>query len=378
MLKAILENNKTLQFQNFYILSAYARTSGVERLREAIQKFKSTGGKVKAAVGIGQKNTSIQGLESLYSLVNEAWIYHNESRTSTFHPKVYAFEKPNEKAVVFVGSSNLTAGGLFTNYEVVSYSEYDLKNPQQEKKFGEIKELFQFYSTPSEFCKKLNPDLIKEMAEYYLCDETKEDLVEGESPDLTKKVARKGIFGSRRIAPPPLPKSAVISRKEIPIATTEKKEAETRICDWSAKGRIHWRKKLAKRDCQIVSSVTAPTGGLSLTKAKWKDIGKLIDQTTYFRFDVFGEFVWRQARPAYNVETTEVAFCVKIMGKDRGLHRLILRYNPKWESGQNNYTTGLSWGSLTKLINDPALVGKHISIYAPPVGEKEPFFLEIA
>ena len=92
-LKTLLENNGVNHFETFYILSAYVKSSGVERLREAIQQFKETGAKVFAVVGIGQKNTSIQGLQSLHSVCNEARIYHNESRTSTFHPKVYVFEK---------------------------------------------------------------------------------------------------------------------------------------------------------------------------------------------------------------------------------------------------------------------------------------------
>jgi hypothetical protein len=124
--------------------------------------------------------------------------------------------------------------------------------------------------------------------------------------------------------------------------------------------------------------VTAPTGGLSLTQAGWHDKNRVIDQTIYFRFDLFGNFIWKQARPAYNVEITEATFCVKIAGKDIGKYPLTLRYNPKWEAGQNNYTTILSWGALSNIITNSSLVGKYISIYDPPASKNEPFYLEIA
>lgn len=364
------------------------KKNGVDLLKESINRFKATGGKVKAVVGIGQKNTSIQGLSNLLPLCDEAWIYHNESSTSTFHPKAYFFEKPDDKAAVFVGSNNLTGGGLFSNYEAGTYSEYDLKEPSQAGKFEKVKRMFQTYSTPSDFCKPMTPDLLAEITEDYLHDETREPRgdQEDEGAEAVATI-RKKVFGSKRFGRPALPKSDAGKPRATPIpvtpssgtgATSLSPPTSVNIeCDWSAKGRSRWKKQLKDRDIQIVSTVTSPTGNLSLTQAKWMEGGRPIDQTTYFRFDLFGNFVWRQEKTARATEITDVTFCVKIEGKDVGRFQLRLRYNPKWESGQNNYTTGLSWGALTDLIKKPSLSGKYITIYNPPEGQNEPFFLEI-
>jgi hypothetical protein len=97
----------------------------------------------------------------------------------------------------------------------------------------------------------------------------------------------------------------------------------------------------------------------------------------YFRKEVFKNFDWIPDRQASEAVTTKVKFRVRIAGKDLGEIELKLRHNPKWESDENNYTTGLSWGVLTNEIKKPELEGKIISLYAPPNGEKEPFYLEI-
>jgi HKD family nuclease len=394
----LLENNSKTRFDSFYFLSAYVKSSGVERLREAVEKFRSNGGKnVWAGVGVGQRNTSIQGLRGLLTLCDEVCVYHNERTIRTFHPKVYVFEKFKEKAVVFVGSGNLTGGGLFTNYEAIFRSRYDLTDDLQRERFYEVKRMVEFYTTPSEFCKKLTTELIEEMGEEYLSDEAKQTPAEREEGDEGEgKAPKKRVFGSKGIGIPPLPKSAKVgtpqpaqpagaaSGQSIPITewfgpSVEEGKEKTPGCDWAAKGKIRWSKTLTDRDCQVVARGTNPTGGLSLTQAKWKENGKLIDPITYFRFGVFGGFVWGldNTRRGRTAEITSVRFCVRVSGVDRGTYPLTLRYNPKWESDERNYTTGMSWGDLSGLVTGSVMVGKKLSIYDPPAGQKEPFFLEI-
>jgi HKD family nuclease len=382
-LQALLEGYGGTEFERFYILSAYAKSSGVERLRKSVEKFRQTGGKVWAVVGVGQKNTSIQALQGLITLCDKAWVYHNRSRMSTFHPKVYAFEKPNQRAFVFIGSGNLTGGGLFTNYEIMAYSEYDLTEPTQAASFGRIKDAFNFYSTPSAFCRELTPELIEEIAADYLSDETKlppEDEEEGKT-DEAKAGGRKESFGAKRVNPPPLPKpegkpeEPVLKPVSVPLSKFVPEITKAIGCDWSAKGKMRWTKNLTRGDCQLVRGGTAATGRLNLTQAGWKEGGKLIDQTRHFRFNLFKGVGW--TKTAGTLETAKVAFCVRVKGMDIGNFGLTLRYDPAWESGQGNYTVGLSWGVLTKLVKDSSLVGRAVSIYDPPAGQREPYFLEV-
>lgn len=373
----ILRNKLTLigedSFDKFYFIVAYVKKSGVNQLALSLQDFRRNGGDVRAVVGVSrkQRNTSVQGLQYLLPLCDELWVYENESPNSTFHPKVYIFEKTNEKAIVFVGSSNLTAGGLYTNYEVNSCSEYNLKEPQQASNFSAVKQMFDYYSTSSEFCRRISPQLLQELyTEGYLSNEEAEAYEESEETKVAKD-KRKKIFGSKRINPPPAitePPTDV----QIPLVDFGQ------IQDiWATKGKLLWRKQLTPRDLQIVSSRTAPTGVISLTQADFRINGKVIDQTTYFKEEIFSGFSWKPDRPSSEAVTTKVKFRVKIMDKDLGQHELTLRHNPKWEANQANYTTGISWGSLTKSVKNSAFIDKTFSLYAPPKGQKEPFFIEI-
>lgn len=371
-LKSILNNNQLHKFETFNFLVAYVKTSGVKQLASSIQQFKQTGSRVKGVVGVSrhQKNTSVQGLQHLLPLCDEIWVFNNESPTSTFHPKVYIFEKAGEKATVFVGSSNLTAGGLYTNYEVNSCSHYDLTNASQAAMFLTVRQTFETYSNPSEFCKVLTPEYLQELyADGYLSNEQIEtqELLEDIKSDKDKKKRR---FGSKRINPP----SATKPQIEIQLPLIDFGQAQDQ---WAIKGKLLWRKQLTPRDLQIVSGRTAPTGGISLTQADFRVNGKVINQTTYFK-EVFANFSWQQDRAKSKAVATKVSFNVRIMGKDFGQHQLTLRHNPKWESGQHNYTTSISWGILTKAIKNSTLIDKTFTLYAPPTGKKEPFYIEIS
>jgi hypothetical protein len=46
----------------------------------------------------------------------------------TFHPKIYLFEAQPERAEMILGSSNLTEGGTFTNYEANIHLVFDLRS----------------------------------------------------------------------------------------------------------------------------------------------------------------------------------------------------------------------------------------------------------
>ena len=130
------------QFDNFQVIVAYVRKSGVSYLKKSCEAFKSRGGKINCVVGIDQKNSSIEGISELLSICTNLYIYHNELLTQTFHPKIYIFEKENTKSTVFIGSSNLTGGGLFTNYEVNFKSEFNLSNKEDREAFKGIKDIF--------------------------------------------------------------------------------------------------------------------------------------------------------------------------------------------------------------------------------------------
>lgn len=104
-------------FNGFQGASAWARLSGVKHLETPIREFAKQGS-IKLVIGIDLLGTSIEALEMLLDVVpapKSLFIFHNPS-SPTFHPKVFHFLNDNSSCT-YVGSGNLTAGGLFTNYE---------------------------------------------------------------------------------------------------------------------------------------------------------------------------------------------------------------------------------------------------------------------
>ncbi|MCA1052783.1 phospholipase D family protein [Priestia sp. 179-F W1.4 NHS] len=159
-----LEKFLNEDYNNFYFMVAYAKNSGVLRLLSHMEGFKANGGKIKGIIGIDQFNTSIEAIENLLDISDELYIYYNESPTVTYHSKVYLFDKENSRAQLFVGSSNFTAGGLYTNYETNVYSEFDLKNPQQKVTVSQVLDMFSLYSDiQNNCCKKVDKELISNL-----------------------------------------------------------------------------------------------------------------------------------------------------------------------------------------------------------------------
>lgn len=114
--------NKLAEEKNkyFVIVSAFARNSGVLRLKESIQAFRDRGGKVDAFIGVDTHGTSYDALKNLLSLVDSLYVVHDSDFGVTFHSKIYYFTDMKDSDWIAVGSNNLTGGGLWTNYETAS------------------------------------------------------------------------------------------------------------------------------------------------------------------------------------------------------------------------------------------------------------------
>jgi len=117
LLSKEIRSGGSKQYKTLSIFVAYARHSGVARLAPAIHDFIAAGGKVAAAIGLDQRQTSIEALELLQKLGVTVSVFYDEDQSRTYHPKIYLLRDGGKKAWIAVGSNNLTAGGLFLNYE---------------------------------------------------------------------------------------------------------------------------------------------------------------------------------------------------------------------------------------------------------------------
>lgn len=110
---------------------AYAKLSGVYRIFPYLEKFRNNGGVIRCVVGIDQQNTTYDALGQLLKLANEIYIFHSESVSQTFLIKCYWLSGENN-CWYAIGSNNLTAGGLFSNYELSTSASLSGKNAHKE------------------------------------------------------------------------------------------------------------------------------------------------------------------------------------------------------------------------------------------------------
>ena len=104
-------------YKYFAIVSAFAKNSGVLRMKDSIQNFRECNGKIDAFIGLDAHGTSYEAVANLFSLVDNLYIIHDKNPAVTFHPKIYYLSDLKDSDWMAVGSNNLTGGGLWTNYE---------------------------------------------------------------------------------------------------------------------------------------------------------------------------------------------------------------------------------------------------------------------
>lgn len=188
------------KYSIFNFAVAYARRSGVGRIFNDLTEFANNGGKTKGIVGIDQFNTSYQALINLKSLSKNGLFIHNDKNPEiTFHPKLYLFGNSDVEKVI-IGSSNLTAGGFYLNFE--ANVKITLDTTSESKVFKKQVKKYWDALIKDDNTKAVNEDLLKQLLELgKIVDETKQKSFR----EIIKR-QNQGPFGSRRKTPtmPPL------------------------------------------------------------------------------------------------------------------------------------------------------------------------------
>jgi len=115
-------------YNTLNIVVAFAKNSGVLRIKDSLEKFRERGGKVHAYVGVDLGVTSYEALSNLLLCTDSLNVVHAE-KGQTFHTKIYQF-LGKEKGMIVVGSHNLTGGGLWTNFESSAHISVDMSDPE--------------------------------------------------------------------------------------------------------------------------------------------------------------------------------------------------------------------------------------------------------
>lgn len=103
--------------QHLDCMVAFAKGSSLKLMLRTLEESLERGMTARFAVGLSFHLTEPTFLRTLFKLSKDRTLELFLSDTEeTFHPKIYAFSGSG-RSTVFVGSANLTAGGLSMNYE---------------------------------------------------------------------------------------------------------------------------------------------------------------------------------------------------------------------------------------------------------------------
>ena len=158
------------------VVVAWARDGGVCWLLDALDGNISN---VEVMVGVNEKGTTVEALLRLLPYVKSLTVFYKHRR-QTFHPKIYWFDDGSERSMaitLIVGSSNLTHGGLRTNFEASLVAEISGKGSPSDVDsgfFASIKATWDEIAASSHLFPIKNPGQIKELYEagYIVTEET--------------------------------------------------------------------------------------------------------------------------------------------------------------------------------------------------------------
>lgn len=128
------------------LVSAFASLQAVLRLKTRLVTLKNAGATVRIVVGVDMGGTSKEVLKELASWPVDVFVFKNKKSGVTFHPKLYIVES-SANARVFLGSNNLTDGGLYGNYEGAVCVHYEL--PEDAVLFNQAKQQLKRFIDPS-------------------------------------------------------------------------------------------------------------------------------------------------------------------------------------------------------------------------------------
>lgn len=363
------------EFHTFTGISAFASEAGIIGLAENIQKAKQFFREIKIIVGIDQEGTSREALYEINNLEVNGYIFH-QKEAPIFHPKIYLFEGDLNVKII-VGSSNLTARGLFANVEGSLLIEFDKADKEGNQLLQKLKSYYEGIfdlTDPNLF--EINAGNIEAFIAKGLV-----PLEKDRNRKYGKKPYKKQEEGDHKELDIDIPKRET---GKIPIAfrarprnnpvlakVVEELELEDNIEQMRI---LIWRKEqLSNSDAQKVPAGTAPTGNLKLSQARFRFNGEYINHVTYFKDGVFYNLEWVKTKA--DSETYEEAFCrfhVIMLGMDLGIHAIKLSHDSVRVAGQGNTPTWLHWGHYLSIhLQEIDVSGRTLFLYKQEI---EPYF----
>jgi hypothetical protein len=371
----VLETDAT----ELYIVVAWAKRSGLGRIRDRLKVFQDHGGHVCMVVGVSEGGATSEGLALAMDLSDEAYVFHDPRRT--FHPKVYLATGSTQHSL-FVGSSNLTAGGLGWNYESSLWLDSigDLEGP-----FDEARTWIDRLLDEPTVCQPLTEDLVAEMMlsrDIFIATESagrrisRPNNIAPEDTDSVSSGSAGGIFGTplailRRL-PILLNLNKLMGGTAAQPATRPAAPVNPALAALGDTITRRWFKQMDWTAAQVPRQAgSSTTGNLRLSKS-----GFPINHRTYFVEDFFGGLPWTLRAERASESEVEVRFNCSIDGVSHGLIDVRISHDPTRAANQNNVTTLLHWPRvITSVLRASNYVSYFVTLERSALDE---FYLTIS
>lgn len=160
ILEILIQELKSGKWDRFQAAVAFVKNSGVfDDLIDAIKYFIGNNGQVSITCGAdifkgNESGSDYEAIEQLLKTIEDSeessiYLYHEIGRT--FHPKIYFFSnEENKEAMLIMGSSNFTEGGLVNNIEANITIDFDLSKEGHLEEFEKLNNYFYKYWTETE------------------------------------------------------------------------------------------------------------------------------------------------------------------------------------------------------------------------------------
>jgi len=135
------------RFKAFRALVAYVSWGGIGLIHEKLETFYDQGNNLSLIIGVGDDGSEIDVLRYFKQRFPKADIniFYAPTQNYKFHPKVYMFSG-NKESLIFIGSNNLTKGGLFCNSECST--KLEIHHKKDKKIYDSLNVLWKTYSDP--------------------------------------------------------------------------------------------------------------------------------------------------------------------------------------------------------------------------------------
>jgi hypothetical protein len=339
------------------VVTAWVKSSGLEYVDPLLAAFHRRGGRSRLITGVDAGIATVEGLRLAVGTFTRSYVVRDAGGgvERTFHPKVYLVSG-TERQELLVGSSNLTAGGMWANYEASLHLDVLLGDARGE---AVIRDVLTFTARllRDPTCRRLDESLIGQLQA---------------DPQIAFSAESRGLARSRATGRPDSESRSVFGTATHEFATApprvrlrpepegplEGHAAISHPSPPSAPSTVvsRWRKRLSLSDAQ--RNLGHRTHELKLTQ-----FDAPIAHEIWFRYTLFDTADWsvtvvegRHARARgggmkapprkYEKHTATVNFDVMIDGEHLDRVPLEVTHAPARISTQSNVPTVLHWGSL--------------------------------